>query len=75
MTADENREIYAQSQQQRRIENQIRTSKREIRKWEAAGDTQQVQRYKEQLAQNNARMKEFIKESGRTRRTNRERIY
>lgn len=75
MTADENREIYAQSQQQRRIENQIRTSKREIRKWEAAGDTQQVARYKEQLAQNNARMKEFISESGRTRRTNRERIY
>ena len=75
MTADENREIYAQSQQQRRLENQIRTSKREIRKWEAAGDKQQAQRYKEQLAQNNARMKEFISESGRTRRDNRERIY
>lgn len=67
-----NDEEYAQSQRQRYIERQIRYAKREAATLKAAGlDTAdadaKVKRYQ-------ADMRAFIKETGRTRRPDRERI-
>lgn len=68
----ENEEEYAQSQQQRTLERQIRYAKREAATFKAAGlDTAdadaKVKRYQ-------ADMRAFINETGRTRRRDREQI-
>lgn len=66
----ENDREYQESQQQRSLERAIRYQKREL---EMLGDNA-TQADKEKLKQAQARMREFIKDTGRTRRYDREQI-
>lgn len=67
---EENDREYQESQQQRSLERAIRYQKREL---EMLGNNA-TQADKEKLKQAQARMREFIKETGRTRRYDREQI-
>lgn len=66
---------YKQSQVQRRYERDIRASKREVAVMDKLGDKEAVERAKATLKNREDRMQSFLAESGRTRRSNRERIY
>jgi len=66
---------YEASQKQRRYEREIRASKREVSVMEKLGDDSAVSRAKATLKNREERMQSFLAESGRTRRSNRERIY
>jgi len=66
---------YEASQKQRRYEREIRASKREVSVMEKLGDDSAVVRAKATLKNREERMQSFLAESGRTRRSNRERIY
>jgi hypothetical protein len=66
---------YKQSQKQRYLERQIRYAKRELKMMEALGDDEGIKAAKEKIRERQARMREFIKETGRTRRYEREQIY
>lgn len=63
-----NDKIYAESQQQRAIEREIRAAKRVVE----MGDKSPEAKQKVKAAQ--ARMREFIDKTGRTRRYNREKV-
>ena len=71
----ENDLAYALSQEQRALERKIRYAERRKAMFEAAGDTKGVEKAKKQIeiAENN--MANFIKNTGRTRRKDREKIY
>lgn len=69
---EENARHYAQSQRQRAIERRIRKAKREKAALEAAGLDASKADAKVRRAQ--ADMREFIKQTGRTRRRDREQI-
>lgn len=71
---EENRRIYKQSQQQRSLERSIRKAKREVKVMEVLGDAEGVKIAKTKLSQRQAAMRDFIKETGRKRRQNREQI-
>jgi hypothetical protein len=71
----ENEKAYETSQEQRALERAIRKSRREVAMMEALGDERRIQSAKEKLARRRDGMKQFIEESGRTRRLDRERIY
>ena len=68
----ENDEVYEEKQQQRYLERQIRNAKREVSTLESAGldATKEKQKVKDKQAQ----MREFIKNSGRTRDYSREKV-
>ncbi|MEK4003016.1 phage minor capsid protein [Bacillus sp. FSL K6-2822] len=72
---EENRRIYKQSQQQRAIERRIRKSKREVRVMEALGDQEGVNIAKNKVSQQQSVMRDFIKNTKRTRRYDREKLY
>ncbi|MGN4578377.1 phage minor capsid protein [Bacillus cereus group sp. MYBK74-1] len=72
---DENRRIYKQSQQQRAIERRIRKAKREVRVMEALGDQEGVNNAKNKVSQQQSVMRDFIKNTKRTRRYDREKPY
>lgn len=67
----ENRE---ERQKQRYHERQIRDAKRSQKLAEIIGDEDSILRYKKLVRNRQARMREFIKESGRTRQYDRERV-
>jgi len=67
----ENREAR---QKQRYHERQIRDAKRSKRIAEIMGDEESIDKYKKLVSKRQARMREFIKESGRTRQYDRERV-
>lgn len=67
---EENTREYQESQQQRLLERQIRNAKREV---ELLGDLAEEKDI-ERVKRAQARMREFIKETGRTRRYDREQI-
>uniref|UniRef100_UPI000361946C phage minor capsid protein n=1 Tax=Streptococcus sobrinus TaxID=1310 RepID=UPI000361946C len=71
---EENRRIYKQSQQQRHLERQIRKAKKEARVMDAIGDKEGVKQAKAKVSQRQQAMRDFIKETKRTRRYDRERI-
>jgi hypothetical protein len=75
LTAKENKRIYEQSQQQRGLERSIRAAKREQAKWDAAGDKEMAQQWGAKVKDRQAKMRSFIKDTGRTRRGDREQIY
>ncbi|MET3504949.1 phage minor capsid protein [Halalkalibacter oceani] len=72
---EENDEAYKQSQRQRYLERRIRYAKRELSMMEAMEDEIGVEQAKRKVRDRQAIMREFISDSGRTRRYNREQIY
>lgn len=70
-----NDEAYMESQEQRRLERQIRNAKREQAKWESYGDKEKAQQCGARVKENQATMRDFIKETDRTRRREREQVY
>lgn len=71
----ENEKAYEASQEQRALERSIRKARREVATMEALGDEGRIRAAKEKLARRRDGMKQFIEESGRTRRLDRERIF
>jgi hypothetical protein len=72
--AAENKQAYQESQQQRHLERQIRKAKKEANVMQALGDLEGVKEAKMKVAQRQAAMREFIEQTKRTRRYDRERI-
>lgn len=68
---EENDKAYAESQKQRALERQIRYAKRDL---EMLGSLA-TDKDRERLARAQANMREFVKETGRARRYDREKIY
>src|SRR5690625_1516393 len=67
----QNRELR---QRQRYLERQIRQAKRELKLAEIIGDEETIQAKKKLLRNRQARIREFINETGRTRQYERERV-
>ena len=70
----QNEKMYKLQQQQRKLERDIRKAKRELRVMEALGDEQGIQEAKEKVRLRQAQMREFIAQTGLTRRRKREQI-
>jgi len=68
-------EAYANSQKQRLYERGVRQSKREIAVMEKTKDTMAVEQARKTLSRREDRLKEFLSETNRTRRSTRELIY
>ena len=71
----QNAEDYKRSQKQRQIERSIRSAKRGLELQKINGDTAAVSRAQERVSNRQEAMRNFIDESGRTRRYDREQIY
>ena len=71
----ENEKVYEESQQQRALERSIRQAKREYAILEEQGATAEAARVKEKIANRQEKMRDFISETDRTRRYDREQIY
>ena len=71
----ENDEEYKQSQQQRYLERRIRQAKRELEMMNAMGDDVGIEQAKKKVRERQADMRQFIENTGRTRRRNREQVY
>lgn len=70
----ENDAVYKESQKQRYLERQIRKGKREVNMMEAMNDKEGLEQAKQKVLSRQASMREFIKDSGRTRRSDREQL-
>lgn len=70
----ENDKAYKESQQQRSIERSIRKAKREERMMRGMGDEEGVKQTKQLVRQRQSKMRDFINDTGRTRRRNREQL-
>lgn len=70
----ENDRVYKESQVQRKLERSIRKAKQEMRVLQAMGDTVGAVETKKKVSIQQAAMREFIKKTGRKRRTEREQI-
>lgn len=70
----ESLKVYKESQQQRAIEREIRAAKKELRMMESMRDTKGIEDAKLKVRQKQAKMRQFIDETDRTRRRNREQI-
>lgn len=68
-------EGFKKQQKQRYYERQIRDAKRSLKIAEEVGDKEVIQHQKKLVRNRQARMREFINESGRTRQYDREQIY
>ena len=73
-TKAENDKEYEQSQIQRQYERNIRIAKREEAIAAATGDLEQAHKASQKVLQEQKRMRAFIKDTGRPRRYDRERI-
>jgi len=71
----ENDKIYEESQEQRRLENNIRKAKREKAVYKANGDEVATKKANDLAKARTERLKTFLDDTGRTRRSNRELIY
>ena len=71
----ENDRLYQQSQQQRQLERNIRAAKRESACLLAAGDEAGAKDARVKVQQKQAALREFLSETGRTRRRDREQVY
>lgn len=74
LSEEENARIYAESQEQRQLERDIRAAKREEEVCKAAGDEAGAKAARQKVQQEQARMRQFIKDTGRVRRYDRESI-
>jgi hypothetical protein len=73
--AAENRKVYEQSQQQRHLERQIRKAKRKLAVAEELGEPEAIEAAKKKVKKHQYNMREFIKETDRPRRYEREKPY
>jgi hypothetical protein len=73
--AEQNTEAYEKSQRQRQLERGIRDAKRRNALASAAGDTEMKSKSNKLLKKRQARLRQFIEDTGRTRRRDREQIY
>ena len=71
---EENKKEYEESQKQRQYERQIRDAKRDLEVAKATGDDAAVRAAKQRVAQEQAKMRKYIDETGRVRRYDREQI-
>lgn len=71
---EENRKEYEQSQIQRAYEREIRYAKRDLEVAKATGDEELVEERQKKVRDEQAKMREFIQETGRVRRYDREQI-
>ena len=71
----ENDKEYQESQEQRLLERQIREAKRKEEAFKAAGLTEAAEKQKGVIAERQAKMREFIRQTGRSRRYDREKVY
>lgn len=71
---EENRREYEESQQQRQLERNIREAKRNLAMADATGDEDLVDQMEAKVRMEQAKMRAFIKETGRARRYDREQI-
>ena len=74
-TKAENEALYAESQNQRALERSIRSAKRELSVMESLGDADGIKAAKATVRDRQAQMREFVDETGRTRRSGREQVY
>lgn len=74
ISEEENARIYAESQEQRQLERDIRAAKREEEVCKAAGDEAGAKAARQKVQQEQARMRQFIKDTGHVRRYDRESI-
>lgn len=65
---------YEQSQKQRQLERNIRAKKKRLNMMKALGDETGIKQANKMLRHQQERMREFIKETGRGRRPNREAV-
>lgn len=72
---EENAKVYEESQKQRALERSIRDAKKRELLSEALGDEEGAKQARELLSTRQARIREFIKETDRTRRYDREWIH
>lgn len=70
----ENDRLYRQSQQQRALERKVRRSKQECMAYDAVGDKEAYSKTAAKLKRQEATLKEFTENTGRTRRRDRERV-
>ena len=73
-TEAENAKEYEESQRQRAYEREIREAKRDLEIAKATGDTDAIKAAEQKVAQKQANMRAFTKETGRPRRYDREKI-
>lgn len=74
--AKENKEVYEQSQQQRAYERKIRYYKRkEAIASDTVGGEQEAAKWRTRVKESQSELRDFIKETGRTRQRDREAIY
>ena len=73
-TKAENDEEYKQSQIQRQYERQVREAKRDLEIAKATGDEEAIKDAKQKVAREQAKVREYTKETGRPRRYDREAI-
>lgn len=73
-TPEENVKEYEESQKQRQYERNIRAAKRELAMAEATGDKERIQELQHKVSQEQAKIRSFIKQTGRARRYDREQI-
>lgn len=72
----ETKDKYKESQQQRKLERSIREARRSLQlAQESGGDAATIQHWKDRVSGRESAMRDFIDESGRTRRRDREQIY
>lgn len=71
----ENERMYEESQKQRYYERQIRKAKRELELSKELGDEKLIARASSKLRERQAAVREFVKETGRTRNYSRERVF
>lgn len=71
---EQNDKAYEQSQQQRKIERDIRKKKKRLVMAKATGDEVAIKQANQMVRQQQERMRNFLKETGRRRKPNREQI-
>ena len=71
---EENDRIYAESQEQRYHERQIRAAKNEYNMMKGIGDKEGMEMARQKVLGSQANIRNFIDETGRTRRRNREQL-
>lgn len=70
----ENEKVYRQSQDQRKLEREIRQQKRRILAADATGDKELKTKAQLTLKSKEAKLKDFISTTGRTQRTDRQQV-
>lgn len=71
----QNEALYTESQNQRALEREIRSAKRELTVMESLGDDAGILAAKQSVREAQSAMREFVDDTGRTRQYSREQVY